>query len=329
MDRLRTVELDRILVSGRVRQDLGDLDALAASIRDVGLLQPIVLDSCHKLVAGERRLEAVKLLGWKDIPAYFPGGVDELASAVLAERDENTCRKEFTPEEAAYAAERIEEVERGEAKERQKEHGGTAPGRKKENTSAESAEVIPPSSRQTRVKVADAVGMSHDTLNKATKVVKARDAEPEKYQPLVDKMNETGKVDGVYKKLQALQAAEQVEQVEQVDEQVEQVDEQVASEPHPAERPEYTEEEKARYALGKAIGVAYVGSGYGWRDDHELNLKDFIDAHPNLDAIPVFIVQRDKLTDPIYDAGYSFTGRGCHVVAGSIVQLHECGPANP
>ena len=28
-------------------------------------------------------------------------------------------------------------------------------------------------------------------------------------------------------------------------------------------------------------------------------------------------------------ARYSFTGRGCQVVASSIVQLHEGGPANP
>jgi hypothetical protein len=26
---------------------------------------------------------------------------------------------------------------------------------------------------------------------------------------------------------------------------------------------------------------------------------------------------------------YSFTSRGCQVVAGSVVQLHDCGPANP
>ncbi|MDW9503036.1 hypothetical protein GOB10_18440 [Sinorhizobium meliloti] len=61
--------IDRIVVGRRFRRDFGDLDALAASIRDLGLLQPIVIDQDGNLLAGERRLRACRLLGWTEIPA--------------------------------------------------------------------------------------------------------------------------------------------------------------------------------------------------------------------------------------------------------------------
>ena len=51
-----------------------------------------------KLVAGQRRLEAFKLLGHATIPARV---VSNLGAAALlrAERDENTCRKALTMSE--------------------------------------------------------------------------------------------------------------------------------------------------------------------------------------------------------------------------------------
>jgi hypothetical protein len=41
---------------------------LARSIRDIGLLHPIVVSQDGLLLAGGRRLEACKMLGWQDIP---------------------------------------------------------------------------------------------------------------------------------------------------------------------------------------------------------------------------------------------------------------------
>ena len=60
--------LDAIHVGERHRRDLGDIDALAANIQRVGLLQPIVVTPDGFLLCGERRLRAAKLLGWKMIP---------------------------------------------------------------------------------------------------------------------------------------------------------------------------------------------------------------------------------------------------------------------
>jgi ParB family transcriptional regulator, chromosome partitioning protein len=57
-----------IKVGKRYRRDLGDIDALAASIEDIGLLHPIIVDEQGFLLAGARRLAACKRLGWKKIP---------------------------------------------------------------------------------------------------------------------------------------------------------------------------------------------------------------------------------------------------------------------
>ena len=62
------IALDQVVVGHRRRKDMGDIDSLAASIEDIGLLHPITVDEQGRLLAGARRLAACKLLGWKDIP---------------------------------------------------------------------------------------------------------------------------------------------------------------------------------------------------------------------------------------------------------------------
>ena len=57
--------ISKIKVSSRYRKDLGDLAGLAASVKELGLLHPVVVRSDRRLIAGERRLQACKLLGWK------------------------------------------------------------------------------------------------------------------------------------------------------------------------------------------------------------------------------------------------------------------------
>jgi ParB family chromosome partitioning protein len=50
--------IESVIVGERHRRDLGDLDALAANIKDTGLLRPIVVRRDGTLIAGERRLRA-------------------------------------------------------------------------------------------------------------------------------------------------------------------------------------------------------------------------------------------------------------------------------
>jgi ParB-like chromosome segregation protein Spo0J len=53
-------EIASIKVGNRHRRDLGDLKALAGSIRQEGLLQPIGVTETLELVFGERRIRAVR-----------------------------------------------------------------------------------------------------------------------------------------------------------------------------------------------------------------------------------------------------------------------------
>lgn len=61
------MQISKISIGKRHRRDLGDIDALAASIRDIGLLYPITVDERGRLLAGARRLAACKLLGLQQV----------------------------------------------------------------------------------------------------------------------------------------------------------------------------------------------------------------------------------------------------------------------
>src|SRR5262249_5729361 len=113
------MRLDKITIGPRVRKDMGDIDALAASIREVGLLQPVAVRADGRLVGGERRLRAVELLGWQEIPVHVCQNLEDEEWCLKAEREENVCRKDFLPSEAVALGMALEEVERAAAKERQ------------------------------------------------------------------------------------------------------------------------------------------------------------------------------------------------------------------
>jgi ParB family chromosome partitioning protein len=60
------IEITKIKVGKRIREDMGDIPELAANIQVYGLLSPIILrkisNTNYKLLAGHRRLQAAKLL---------------------------------------------------------------------------------------------------------------------------------------------------------------------------------------------------------------------------------------------------------------------------
>jgi ParB-like chromosome segregation protein Spo0J len=116
---VQPVAIGDINIGERHRTDLGDIDGLAASIIDVGLLQPIVLTPELRLVAGRRRLAAMQALGEAEVPAYIVHGLDDAAALLRAERDENTCRKAMTASELHAIGKALEALERPKAAERQ------------------------------------------------------------------------------------------------------------------------------------------------------------------------------------------------------------------
>ena len=104
------VKIEDIKVKKRVRRDLGDLTALKDSMHRYGLMNPITLNSNQELVAGERRLEAAKSLGWERINAnILDSNVDNIRQLEM-ELEENNQRKEFTDEELMEGYKRLEKL---------------------------------------------------------------------------------------------------------------------------------------------------------------------------------------------------------------------------
>lgn len=187
-----------ITVDGRHRKDAGDIDALAASIADIGLLHPVVIRDDGQLVAGYRRLLAVEQLGWTNVPVTVVKSLGDAAALLRAERDENTCRKDFSPSEAVALGRALEEIERPAAKERQRTLNNH------ETASAKLAEA----KANTRDIVGAAVGMSGETYRKAKAVVEAAEANPEKFAAVQARMDETGKVDAAFKAVKKIEAVD-------------------------------------------------------------------------------------------------------------------------
>lgn len=105
--RLLSIHVDRIRhnpMQPRRAFEEASLQALAASIRDRGTLQPIVVRPSaggFELIAGERRLRAVKIAGLSEVPAIVRDVRDEemLELALI----ENIHRADLNPIERARA----------------------------------------------------------------------------------------------------------------------------------------------------------------------------------------------------------------------------------
>lgn len=111
------VKISDINVSDRIRKDLGNIEALSTSLNRYGLFSPILITSDYRLIAGERRLEAAKRLGWKSIEAKViedPGTIGSLELEI----EENIYRKPFTEEELDEGYARIRRLRNPSLKER-------------------------------------------------------------------------------------------------------------------------------------------------------------------------------------------------------------------
>lgn len=108
------VELDKIEANPfqpRTKFDAEALEELAASIREIGLIQPITLrkngDDKYQIIAGERRFRAAQLAGLKSIPAYVRKAKDDsmLEMALV----ENIQREDLDAIEIAVSYQRLME----------------------------------------------------------------------------------------------------------------------------------------------------------------------------------------------------------------------------
>jgi ParB family chromosome partitioning protein len=110
-DQVATRELRPNPFQPRRAMDREGLDELVASIKENGLLQPVlvrpVADGGWEVVAGERRFRAVKELGWDHVPVVVRD-VDDRTMIVLA-LIENLQREDLSPLDEAHAYSRLVE----------------------------------------------------------------------------------------------------------------------------------------------------------------------------------------------------------------------------
>ena len=75
-------------------------------MRRHGLMNPLLVNKNKELIAGQRRLESAKRLGWKSVEVYVVDKEDDLQRLEM-EVDENLQRKSLTIDEVSDAYSRL------------------------------------------------------------------------------------------------------------------------------------------------------------------------------------------------------------------------------
>lgn len=95
----------------RQRKENLSVEDLIPSIRDRGLINPIVIQRDGTLVAGERRLTAIRTLGWTHVPVHFTDQLDTV-ELHLIELEENVKRKNLTWQDECAAVLKFHEIQK-------------------------------------------------------------------------------------------------------------------------------------------------------------------------------------------------------------------------
>ena len=111
-DALQSLPIERIRpgkYQPRSRMDDASLEDLAQSIREQGIMQPILVrpidGAGFEIIAGERRWRAAQRAGLKEIPALIRPVADQAALAMAL--IENIQREDLNPLEEAHGLERL------------------------------------------------------------------------------------------------------------------------------------------------------------------------------------------------------------------------------
>jgi len=103
------IALDSIIVKTRIRRDLGDIEGLMASLKKHGQLTPIIVNRNNELIAGFRRLQAAKRLGWKSIEAVILDRPSQQQKLEI-EIEENVQRQDLSAEDLAEGLMRLQKL---------------------------------------------------------------------------------------------------------------------------------------------------------------------------------------------------------------------------
>lgn len=109
MNYKRTIRICDIREGKNARKDYSDMDELASSIRQLGLLQPIGLkeigDGKYETIWGNRRFRICKSLGWETISAMIGDNLNE----EVVQFHENAHRKNLSKWEESEAVWKIQQ----------------------------------------------------------------------------------------------------------------------------------------------------------------------------------------------------------------------------
>ena len=176
--------INEIIVDDRIRKNPTHIKELIDDIQENGQIQPITVriddNGSYRLVAGFRRLTAMKVLGEQKIEAYVISEADE-EKLLKMEISENEVREGFTRTERMNYIKRLEEIEKKKAKERQ-------------GARTDIVQNYAPS-QKSRDAVADQIGVSHETIRKEKQIIEHKDQiDPEDFKDWDDGKLSTNKV---------------------------------------------------------------------------------------------------------------------------------------
>lgn len=112
------IRIDEITFGERGRKDYGNVEQLAETIKTVGLIQPIVINQNHELVAGGRRIKAHQHLGLEHVAYVYRETLTE-SQLVELELIENLERKQTDWHEDCVLIAKTHRLKRKEAQEGQ------------------------------------------------------------------------------------------------------------------------------------------------------------------------------------------------------------------
>jgi ParB family chromosome partitioning protein len=112
MSEVTEIEIEKLFVGEcNVRKEKGDLTELVNSIKEKGILEPIIVRPVgekYEVVVGSRRYEASKLAGLTKIPVIIKEMNDK--EAIVTSLMENVQRENLEPEEEAAAYQKLVKI---------------------------------------------------------------------------------------------------------------------------------------------------------------------------------------------------------------------------
>ena len=109
---IRNIPIDKLVTNIlQPRKDMGDLEELAQSIKEMGIIEPIIVrtrDGKFEIIAGERRFKAAELAGLTEIPCIEHEVPDNEALEITI--IENIQRKDLNLFETAFSLKSLNDI---------------------------------------------------------------------------------------------------------------------------------------------------------------------------------------------------------------------------